>query len=126
LDTTDPPCALGSILKRFGGRLVKVREYRSNIHSDTPFDMPTFGPFSNPDPQGIGEMPSSPDARPPIFFRNPWRIATLQLRILHPDPQGIGVEIKTLTITKSPAGGQSNLGFLGSWGRKRLDRHFWT
>ena len=25
-------------------------------------------PFSIPDPQGIGEMPSSPDPRPPIFF----------------------------------------------------------
>jgi len=30
-----------------------------------------------PDPQGIGEMPSSPDPRSPIFFRNPLRIATL-------------------------------------------------
>jgi hypothetical protein len=56
-------------------------------------------PFSIPDPQGIGEMPSSPDPRSPIFFEilcgfySPPPTNTIGwsrpcLPILHPRPIG--------------------------------------
>ena len=37
------------------------------MHRPGHFSLVIF-PFSIPDPQGIGEMPSSPDPRSPIFF----------------------------------------------------------
>ena len=38
------------------------------MHRPGHFSLVIF-PFSIPDPQGIGEMPSSPDPRSPIFFK---------------------------------------------------------